>query len=83
MFRRQYCAIFRELTVPDQICYTNVMDTKTGASDSRCSFTRNRLMYGLALQDKHCQPYEWYSYTTGVREWMKSVFNPLLWLSGY
>jgi hypothetical protein len=22
MFRRQSCAIFRELTVPDQICYT-------------------------------------------------------------
>jgi hypothetical protein len=24
IFRRQYCAIFRELTVPDQICYTTV-----------------------------------------------------------
>jgi hypothetical protein len=33
MFRRQYCAIFRELTVPDQICYTNVMDAKTGGSE--------------------------------------------------
>jgi hypothetical protein len=35
MFRRQYCAIFRELTVPDQICYTNVMAAKTGGSESR------------------------------------------------
>jgi hypothetical protein len=40
MFRRQSCAIFRELTVPDQICYTDVMDAKTGDSDSRCSLTR-------------------------------------------
>jgi hypothetical protein len=30
MFQRQSCAIFMELTVPDQICYTNVMDAKTG-----------------------------------------------------
>jgi hypothetical protein len=27
MFRRQSCAIFRELTVPDQICYTNIIHT--------------------------------------------------------
>jgi hypothetical protein len=40
MFRRQYCAIFRELTVSDQIYYTNVMDAKTGDSESRGSFTR-------------------------------------------
>jgi hypothetical protein len=36
MFRRQYCAIFRELTVPDQICYINVMDANTGDSESGC-----------------------------------------------
>jgi hypothetical protein len=33
MFRRQSYAIFRELTVPDQIYYTNVMDAKTGDSE--------------------------------------------------
>jgi hypothetical protein len=33
MFWRQYCAIFREPTVPDQTCYTNDMDAKTGGSD--------------------------------------------------
>jgi hypothetical protein len=39
MFRRRSCAIFRELTVPDQICYTNVMDVKIGDSESRCWLT--------------------------------------------
>jgi hypothetical protein len=39
MFRRQYCAIFRELTVPDQICYTNVMDAKTGDSERTPTLT--------------------------------------------
>jgi hypothetical protein len=44
MFRRQSCAIYRELTVPDQIGYTNVMGAKTGGSESRCSFTGHLLV---------------------------------------
>jgi hypothetical protein len=30
--------MFRELTVSDQICYTNVMDAKAGDSESGCWF---------------------------------------------
>jgi hypothetical protein len=36
MFRRQSCAIFRERAVPDQICYTNVMDAKTEIKHMIC-----------------------------------------------
>jgi hypothetical protein len=37
MCRRHSCAIFRELTVPDQICYTNVMDALRTA---RCNIQK-------------------------------------------
>jgi hypothetical protein len=39
MFQRQYCAIFTELTVPDQICYTNVMDATTRDSERKPTLT--------------------------------------------
>jgi hypothetical protein len=47
MFRCQYCAILRELTVSHQICYTNVMDAKTEDSESRCTFT----ILGFSIHD--------------------------------
>jgi hypothetical protein len=39
MFRRQSRAIFRELTIPDQICYTNIMDAKTRDSEWTLTLT--------------------------------------------
>jgi hypothetical protein len=61
MFRRQYCSIFREFTVPDQICYTNVMDAKTGDSERTPTLT----IPGFSIHDviltdliRNCKLYE-------------------------
>jgi hypothetical protein len=51
MFRRQCCAIFRELTVLDQIYYTNVMDAKSGDSDSTYVYLWIRLEWSWWLPE--------------------------------